>query len=259
MSVPLIIAVVSGCNPSGQTARSTAVETAPTVAAADLKPLPGAAAAHPAPGPAAVNLDRSESAAASQPNDVGAQRDAAYCYYKLEAYAQAVPALKKVVGMAPTSTPDKFYLAYAQMAVGNLEDAGKTLLEITEQKGLSAKDLGEAYFQIGNCDWALGHDEQAVESFSRCLNASPHEGHAELALGVYYAGKSKRDVARQQFTVAAQDLPVGRDRAQAYACLGRLAEESKDGKTALAEYRQALAMDSTNGQAKRGLARMGKI
>jgi tetratricopeptide (TPR) repeat protein len=256
-AVIFVLPLLAGCHSARQAPQVDAVAPATSaIATTELKPIPGPAAAHPAPGPAAVNLDKSESNATAHPDDVAAQRDAAYCYYKLEAFAQAVPALQKVVKMAPTATSDRFLLAYSQMAVGTLDDAVATLLSITAQKGLASKDVGEAYLQIGNCHWKLGHDDLAIEAFTRCLAATPHQGKASLALGTYDAGKGKREAARTHFADAVRDLPPGRDRAQAYACLGRLAEEAKDGKAAAEAYRQALALDPANSWAKRGAERL---
>ena len=251
------LALVAGCAP--KVTVPTTVAAASALPAPILTPLSGAALRHPTPGNqnAPLNLDAAETRASQHLEDVNAQRDAAYCYYRLQAFVQAVPAFQKVLVLAPNSVSDRLYLGYAQMAAGTLDDAVATFLAVTSVKGVTPADTSSAYLEIGSCDLALQRDDQASEAFARSLAADAHQGMASLGLGTYDAAKGKTAEARIAFTNAARDLPRPQDRAKAYACLGRLDEEAKKPTVALGEYRQALALDARNSWARKALARLG--
>ena len=255
---PLVVAfVLSGCgpkpydreHPAGQVSSSS---PAPVTGTALLGP----ARLHPAPVGTPTNLDQAESGAAAHPGDIGAQRSLAFCYYKLRAFAQAIPAFRKVLALAPDDTAASAYVGYSQMAMGDLTGGKATFLKLTERSGLSPAVVSDAYLQIGNCAWASNDLDGAAEAFSRSIGADSRQGMASLGLGTFAAGKGRVGQAHDFFADAARDLPPGVDRAQTFACLGRLAEQTKNHADALADYGHAVALDPRNAWALRGLSRL---
>jgi tetratricopeptide (TPR) repeat protein len=161
-----------------------------------------------------------------------------------------------VVKLTPNDPSALQFLGYAQMAAGDIDGALTTFTALTETKAISPAVLSDAYVEMGTCDWAQQRDDQAAEAFSRSLTSNPHQGQASLGIGIYDAAKGKREEARAAFQNAARDLQPGPRRAQAFSCLGRLAEDGNDTAAALAAYKQALALNPDNAWAKRAVSRL---
>lgn len=236
--------------------RGTAGDTDPAPFADEsLVPLPQAAEAHLAPDDT-LGVDKAETLAAAQPTDPQASLRLALSYYKSKAYAQAAPQFVQAARLAPQNTTPLLFLGYTQMAVGALNEAQKTFGSVIVLPNVSPKDAAEANLQIGNCLWAQNKNKDAAAYFEKTLRVNPREGRASLALGTWAASQNKPDVAKTYFNTAARDLPTPHTRAQAYACLGRLAEDAKNLVDARAAYRKAVALDNDNEWAKKSLTRL---
>lgn len=220
-----------------------------------LTPLPRIAEEHPAPQGVA-NLDQAETAVADKPDDPKTNLDLAFAYYRNKAYADAARAFDKASQLLPKDPQPLLYLGYTQMAVGALDSSIKTFERVLAMKDIDRNILSEANLQIGNAYGALGNNEKAIAAFTQSLGNNPKQGLASLALGGWAAQNKRYDQAKDFFTDAANDLPAGRHKAQAYAGLGQLAETRKDTKTAIAEYKKALSLDGDNDWAKEGLGRL---
>jgi tetratricopeptide (TPR) repeat protein len=220
-----------------------------------LTPLPRIAEEHPAPE-GISNLDQAETAVADKPDDPQRNLQLAFTYYRNKAYADAARAFDKASQLLPKDPQPLLYLGYTQMAVGALDSAITTFERVLAMKEIDRNILSEAHLQIGNARGALGDSDKAIAAFTQAIGNNPKNGLASLALGGWAAQNNRLDQARDFFTDAANDLPSGRHKAQAHAGLGRLAEGRKDTKTAIVEYKKAIALDSENEWAKEGLARL---
>ena len=245
-----------GCRPtppsasSASSAASAAAPTTPTT-----RPLTEPAGRHPAPADT-PDLDRAESAAAAAPRDPAANLACAFTYYKIKAYTQAAPAFEKVHQLRPRDPLPLLYLGWTQMAIGTLPDAIDTFQKVTALPTLTPAQKSDAFLALGDCQYALHHDEQAAEAYARSLGADSKQGMASLALGTFAAGKGRAAQARSFFTDATHDLTGPREKARAWTCLGLLSEQEKNLKAAAAAYQKALALDPENGYAKKALTRL---
>ena len=251
----MVALFAAGCRPAQETPPAPSASAPAAVAQAPV-PVEKPARDHPAPV-GTPDLDRAETDAAKAPSDPAANRALAFCYYKIRAYKQATPAWEKVASLAPNDPAPLFYLGYTQMAIGDLDAALATFNKILARPDLPPAETSEAHLQVGNCLWAKRQDDAAAAAFTKSLGAESKKGLASLALGTYAAVKGRPDQAHDFFADAARDLPPGPDRAQAWACLGRLAQERKDTGTALKAYKQALTYDKNNTWAKQSLPQVG--
>jgi tetratricopeptide (TPR) repeat protein len=246
--------VQTGTNPGETLPISTDPEMVKTVS--ELRPLPRIAEEHPAPENL-PSIDMAETAQSKNPDGPQENLTLALCYYRARAFADAAPAFERAARLLPNDPKPLLFLGYTQMAAGAQDSAVATFERILRLKGVSREIQSEAYLQIGNAHGAMGRMEKAVEAFTKSIGHNPKQGLASLALGAWAAEKKQWGQAKDFFTDAANDLPPGRHRAQAYAALGRVAEAQKDTKTALAQYRKALASDDENEWAQDGVKRLG--
>jgi tetratricopeptide (TPR) repeat protein len=233
---------------TGKTSQASA-----SAAAAPAYPtLPRPAEVHPAPSDT-PNLDRAETAAAENPRDYRANLQAALAYYKIKAYAQAADAFEKAIALKPDDPTPYLYRGWTQMALGSLPDAVATFQKAADLPGATRDQQSDAFLGLGDCYLAMKLDDKAKEAFSRSIGTNPKQGMASLALGTFAAMRGQAGQAHDFFHDAATDLKTPKEKARAYAALGRLAEEGKDRKAAAENYRKALALDPKNVWAKRQL------
>src|ERR1700710_1907486 len=111
------VTLAAGCGPKPYDIEKAKAEAAPANAAAAApapdapapKPLLSAVNDSPAPASITANLDQAETLAATPPNDIESNRTAALTYYKLQAFAQAIPAFQKVIQLAPDDAAAHLY------------------------------------------------------------------------------------------------------------------------------------------------------
>jgi tetratricopeptide (TPR) repeat protein len=240
----------TGTDPGAEVPISTDPEMVKAVA--DIRPLPRIAEEHPAPEKL-PSIDIAETAQSKNPDGPQENLTLALCYYRARAFADAAPAFERAAQLMPTDPKPLLYLGYTQMAAGAQDTAIETFERVIALKGVPRETQSEAYLQIGNAHGAMGRSEKAVEAFTKSIGHNPKQGLASLALGGWAAERKQWGQAKDFFTDAANDLPPGRHKAQAYAALGRVAEAQKDTKTALAQYRKALAIDEDNEWARDGV------
>ena len=240
---------------SGIAAPNSARGEAVTNTAEPLTPLTQASEAHPAPDNT-PGVDKAETTLAADPSNAKNSLLLAFSYYKSKAFAQAAPQFVQAAQLAPRDPAPLLYLGYTQMSVGALSEAQKTFADVIKLPGAKPEIKAEANLQIGNCLWALQQGKEAVAYFEKALQLNPKEGHAALALGTWEAAQQKPAEAKAYFEKAVADLPTKRGRAQAYACLGRLAEDAKNPTDARAAYQKAAQLDSDNEWATKALARL---
>ncbi|MDX1932871.1 MAG: tetratricopeptide repeat protein [Capsulimonadales bacterium] len=221
----------------------------------ELYPLPGIAEENPPPG-TILGLDRAETAQAERPDDPKANLDLAYSYYKARAFADAARCFDRAAQLLPDDPAPLLYLGYTQMSVGALDNALKTFDRVVRLKGVSRDTLSEAYYHIGVCQATLKRTDEAIAAYSKAIGNNPKNGRASLALGARAAERGQFEQAADFFRDAAADLPIGRQKAQAYAALGKLAEDRKDVKAAVVAYKKALAIDRGNVWAENGMRRL---
>jgi tetratricopeptide (TPR) repeat protein len=224
-------------------------------AAATIKPLPRLVEDYPAPEKT-PGLDVAETAQAQNPNDPQANLTLAFSYYKSRAFVDASSAFARAARLMPDDPTPLLYLGYTQMAAGAQDAAIATFEKVLALKNVSRDTQSEAYLQIGTAHGAMERNEKAMAAYSKSLGFNTRQGKASLALGAWAAQNKRWSQAKDFFTDAANDLPPGRHKAQAYASLGMIAEAAKDTKTALAHYRKALATDEDNQWATEGIARL---
>jgi len=209
------------------------------------------------PAPAGIpGVDAAETAAAKAPNSATAVLNVGYAYYAASAYPQSAEQFAHAAALAPGDAAPRLYEGLAQMGAGHLDAAAEALTRVTQVKGIPARMRGIAFAQIGRCRFQQHRDDAAKAAFLQSLAADPYQGQASLGLGAYAALAGDIRGARQRFTNAARDLPAGRQRALAYASLGRLEENVLDRPAALAAYRRALAENPASAAAREALARL---
>jgi tetratricopeptide (TPR) repeat protein len=234
---------------------SAAVANSDAVPNVALVPLPGITDDHPA-ADTTLGLDKAETAHADKPDDPKTNLDLAFSYYKAKAYVDAARCFDRAAQLLPEDPTPVLYLGYTQMAVGALDGALKSFERVLHLNGVSHEVLSEAYYNIGVCDAALNQTDAAMTAYTNALGNNPRNGMASLALGGRAAERGQFGQAKDFFTDAANDLPMGRHKAQAYAALGKLAESHKDTKTAIAQYKKAISIDRDNDWADDGLRRL---
>jgi len=201
-------------------------------------------------------VDAAETAAAKAPNSASAVLNVGYAYYAASAYPQSAEQFAHAATLAPGDAAPRLYEGLAQMGAGHLDAAADALTRVTQLKGVPTHTLGIAYAQIGRCRFQQHRDDAAKAAFLQSLAVDPHQGQASLGLGAYAALAGDIRGARKRFTIAAQDLPPGRQRALAFASLGRLEENVLDRRAALAAYRRALTENPDSTVAREALARL---
>jgi len=253
------LVLVSGCArreiSTAASPNATPASNSDAIGPTVLYPLPGIAEDHPAPD-TTLGLDTAETAQADKPDDPTANLHLALSYYKAKSYADAARLFDRTAQLMPNDPVPLLYLGYTQMAVGALDGALKTFDRVLTLKGVSHEVLSEAYYDIGVCKATLKQNDEAIEAYTKALGNNPKNGMASLALGARAAERGQMDQAKDFFMDAANDLPVGRHKAQAYAALGKLAEGQKDKKTAVLQYKKAFAIDRDNEWADEGLQRL---
>lgn len=261
LPVALCLVALAGCNRNSgpQVSRSEggADEASITTPQAEtIVPLPRVAEEHPAPDNT-PGLDVAETAQAAALDDPQKSLELAFSYYKAKAYADAAPAFERAARLSPKNPTPLLFLGYTQMAVGALEPARATFERVTQVAGVSRSVISEARYQQGVTLAAQGKDADAVKAYTQSIGHNTHNGLASLALGGWAAQNKRWNQARSFFNDAAKDLPSGAKRAQAFAALGRLAEDAKDKKSAIVAYKKALKDDEDARFAREGLARLG--
>jgi len=203
------------------------------------------------PAPAGSgDIDKAETAASQAPDNPAAQRRLGIAYYSTGGYKAAVNVLETAVRIDPKDGLAWLYLGYSRMGAGQPEKA----LEAFDQasgSNLPGTQRAAAKAESGTIRYqALRDDKKAMEDFQAALELNSKEGTAALALGTHAAEKADAQGARRFFELASKALPAGPDRASVFACLGRLAEESKNKSEAHSWYTKALADDKDNAWAK---------
>lgn len=253
--------MLAGCNrPAGpKVSQGEGMSDEATVSAPQAEtivPLPRVAEEHPAPDDT-LGVDAAETAQAAMPDDGQKNLLLAYSYYKVKAYAQAAPAFERAALLLPKDPKPLLFLGYTQMAVGALDPAHATFERVTKVGGVSRSTISEARYQQGVTLAAQGKNPDAIKAYTQALGFNTHNGQASLALGAWAAQNKRWQQAESFFRDAAKDLPAGAKRAQAFAALGRLAEDAKDKKGAIAAYKKALQDDEDARFAREGLERLG--
>jgi tetratricopeptide (TPR) repeat protein len=211
--------------------------------------FPNISQRRPAPS-GSGDIDKAETAASNAPDNPAAQRQLGIAYYSTGGYKAAINVLETAVRIDPADGLAWLYLGYARMGAGQPEKALDAFDQAAGSR-LPGAQRAAAKAESGTIRYqALRDDKRAMEDFEAALELNAKEGTAALALGTHAAETADAKGARRYFELAAKALPAGPDRASVYACLGRLAEESKDKAGAHSWYSKALADDKDNAWAK---------
>ncbi len=124
-----------------------------------------------------------------------------------------------------------------------------------EQALLAKPDLAEAHFQLAWIADTMGNKRKAIESYTYALKADPNYSMAYNNRGVIYGDMGQRDLALADYNDAIRTAPQNQ---YAWANRGALFSGSRRGrKQAIADFRQALAIDPTYDYAINGLRKLG--
>ncbi len=124
-----------------------------------------------------------------------------------------------------------------------------------EQALLAKPDLSEAHFQIAWVADKMGNKRKAIESYTYALKADPKYSMAYNNRGVIYGDMGQRDLALADYNDA---IRTNAKNQYAWANRGMLfAGIRRQRKQAVADFRQALAIDPGYDYAINGLRKLG--
>ena len=154
------------------------------------------------------------------PNDLAANYDAGFCYYKLKQYERAVPAFRNAIRSKPDFVDAYVYLGNSLDYLGRYKEALDSYIKASSL----APDKADIFFEIGVAHSRQKNNGQAVVAFERCLKLDPNHLDALYNLGTTLADSGRMDEARpylERFVSEAPPARYGSDLARLRRRLGR--------------------------------------
>lgn len=132
--------------------------------------------------------------------------------------------------------------APAQYAMGTIARGARLPAEAVRflERAVRLAPSCDAFSELGNADYDLGHFPAAIESFERCLTLEPDDYSASLDLGNTYITLGDKAKARRLFERAIALVP---DRSEALVDLGYLDDMEGSWQRAVDLYLRAIAVD----------------
>ncbi|MEZ4300705.1 MAG: tetratricopeptide repeat protein [Polyangiaceae bacterium] len=163
--------------------------------------------------------------------------------------AGGITDLKAYLAAEPEDDAAWLALGTAYSAIGHHADAARALKEAVELDG----DVLEARLAYGRALARAGKPDDAAFQLLRGNRIAPDDGRVLYELGVVFYDKHLLDKAAG-FLRRAVDATTGPARARALYALGLTHESKKDLAAAIADYREAVALDPKLTDARRTLA-----
>jgi len=116
--------------------------------------------------------------------------------------------------------------------------------------------LGEAYFERGNANRAMGRDEEALADYERAVNENPSLYRAFASMGSIYSARHDYKRAMEMFTKsidAKSSVDAYFERGQSYEALGEHQKALQDYDRAIAEMPDAPEVYRARGLVRRAL------
>lgn len=172
-----------------------------------------------------------------EPDSLPIQYLVGLSYFRMQNYAQAIPAFRKALEINPKFTSAWYFMGVSQTKVANYDAAIENLskaLELDPENSSAAFALGAACLRVKRVD-------EAARAFERAIRISPDNAEANTALGEIYLYEKRLDDAVRVLERAvrlAPGLPEAHYRlGQAYQAKG-LEEQAEQ------EFRRAKSTDT---------------
>ncbi len=163
--------------------------------------------------------------------------------------AGGITDLKAHLAEEPEDDAAWLALGTAYSAIGHDADAVRALKESVELDG----DVADSRLAYGRALAKIGKLDDAAFQLLRANKLDPSDGRTLLDLGILFYDKHLYDKA-EGFLAQAIDATTGAARARAKYAFGLTREAKKDIASAIAAYRDAIALDPRLGDARRTLA-----
>ncbi len=107
--------------------------------------------------------------------------------------AEAIPALRRAVELAPDYLPAQLGLGKLLRTVGDWDESGKIYREVVRQHPDSAR----AHYGLGRVQFARGETQAALKSYRTASRLAPDFGAAHYGLGTVYRSLGEKEQARR--------------------------------------------------------------
>lgn len=171
-------------------------------------------------------------------------------YANMKRYREAVDEYTAARLLNPQTAEPVLAAARAQLELGHADAA----LTLVDEAHRVEPNTDEVALVRGTIHERLSEAAAAMADYETAIAANPSNAQARLRLATLAMRLSRYDQARTQFE-ALLDLKYRPSRM--HFALGEVAEKQGDPKRAVEEYRRALQLEPTLGQAATALARLG--
>lgn len=107
--------------------------------------------------------------------------------------AEAIPALRRAVELAPDYLPAQLRLGKLLRTVGDWDEGGKVYRQVVEQH----PDCARAHYGLGRVRFAQGETQAALQSYRAASRLAPDFGAAHYGLGTVYRSLGEAAKARR--------------------------------------------------------------
>ena len=107
--------------------------------------------------------------------------------------AEAIPALRRAIELAPDYLPARLRLGKLLRTVGDWDESGKIYREVVRQR----PDCARAHYGLGRVQLAQGETRAALRSYQTASRLAPDFGAAHYGLGTVYRSLGEEGKARR--------------------------------------------------------------
>ena len=132
------------------------------------------------------------------PDDPRARSGLGLVYQAQQEYDLAEEMFREVIRSHPEFTEGRNYYAAFLYQQGRFEDALAQLREAVKDVEYSGREL--LFFNIGQIERRLGHNDKAIEAYRKSLVLNPAQPQVRLALAFAYADGGQDELAWKQFS-----------------------------------------------------------
>jgi tetratricopeptide (TPR) repeat protein len=170
---------------------------------------------------------------------------AGWCYNDMDQYAKAVERLQKAVAINKTYAEAWQEMGYAYKKLGKNEDALASLNKALEAKPAYAM----AYKQKGDVYQNMKSNPEAIEAYKKCIEIDPNNESALYNIGYLYNAAEDFNNA----LVWLKKASAIKKTVTTYNEIGFAFYKQKMNDSAIAHYKNALALNPENGTAYKGM------
>ena len=125
-------------------------------------------------------------------------------YNDAKNYQQAITACNSALKIKPEDGETFLYLARAHEFIKQTDKATEYykkavdgLTKFTQEN----PDYSDGFYLLGNANFALGNDNEAIIAYNKCLMLAPRFARARFTLGYTYLAKGDKAKARDQYNI----------------------------------------------------------